>query len=400
MRARTAARLAWGLGALALAATSVELWLLMMGPKGLPLNDPDRAAAIDYLDPLLFTILGVLVAWKRPSNRVGWLLLAYVVVRAAVGVMTAYAERGVVVEPGSLPLASHAVWAATWLWTAQFVFLPLIVLNFPNGRIPSRRWRWVARFSVAPLVLMIVAALDWLDVPALYLIEAFDEGVAGAQWGMALRQVAFLVILGLMVAAVASLIVRFRRSSNVERQQLKWVMFAAALLTAHGIWSAFLPGPEDLTAAIGALAFAALPTAMGVAILRYRLYDIDRIINRTLVYGALTAMIAGAYALVALASAALGGTRIALFDNDLVVAGATLGVAAAFGPLRRRTQAFVDRRFYRSRYDAVRTVEGFSARLRDSVDLETLSADLLTTVNRTLQPAHATLWLRGSEERA
>ena len=220
-------------------------------------------------------------------------------------------------------------------------------------------------------------------------------------------QVSSAALLLLCISGVVARLIGFRSAQGYEREQLKWFIFAMGMLLAGfaiNIVTTSTLDEEDVTYHV--LAFfvpmvgvLAVPVSIGVAILRYRLYDIDRIINRTLVYGALTAMIAGAYALVALASASFGSS-LALFDNDLVVAAATLAVAAAFGPLRRRTQAFVDRRFYRSRYDAARTVEGFSSRLRDSVDLDAVSGDLLATVNRTLQPAHATLWLRGSEEGA
>ncbi|MGH2788257.1 MAG: hypothetical protein ACRDJV_10150 [Actinomycetota bacterium] len=396
MTGRTTARLAWGLAAFALAATSIELWLLFISPEGLPLNHPERSAAIDYLEFFFFVIVGALVAWKRPFNRVGWLMLAYVVLRSVVGITVAYGERGVLIDPGSLPGASAVVWFATWLWSASLVLIPLVLLYFPNGRLPSPRWRWVIWCCVLPVMLFVSAAIGWAGVPAQELLTSFDEGTPGPDWSGALTNGGVAVLLGLGLCSVVSLFIRYRRSSHEERLQLKWVLFAAGLLLADSIWESFLPGPDYLQAAVGALAFAAIPAAIGVAILKYRLYEIDRIINRALVYGLLTATLGIGYLVIVVALQRVLDPFTQA--NEIAIAGSTLLVAALFQPVRSRIQNFIDRRFYRSRYDATRTLEGFSTRLREGVDLEVLTADLTAVVGRTMGPAHISVWLRGSKD--
>ena len=344
-----------------------------------------------------YATVGAVVASRRPGNSIGWLFCG---IGALVGVgafSQVYAHYALAVAPGGAPGGYLAAWVTAWYWYPLLGGLSAFtLLLFPTGAPPPRRWR--------PLLWVLIAAGAFITVAAA-VAERLHYGssdvrnpigidgvgfVEETTWG-ATALVVFLVCL---IGSLASVVARFHRSRGVERQQLKWFTFAGVIFGLSMVLGELFPAIGDLggDALFGAV-IALLPVSAGVAILKYRLYDIDRVINRTLVYGALTAMVAGAYALVALASATLG-SNIPLFDNDLVVAGVTLAVAAAFGPLRRRTQAFVDRRFYRSRYDAARTVEGFSARLRDSVDLEALSADLLTTVNRSLQPAHASLWLR------
>lgn len=200
-----------------------------------------------------------------------------------------------------------------------------------------------------------------------------------------------LALLGCGVASTVSLILRVRRSRGEERQQMKWLAMALPALVVVFLADAFQAG--GVKSIIALVILPCVPGAIGLAILRYRLYDVDRIINRTLVYGSLTAMLGLVYALVSLGSAVLG-SNVALLQSNVAVAGATLAVAAVFRPLRRMTQSFIDRRFYRSRYDAARTVEDFGARLRDEVDLDSLTADLLATVNRTVRPSHLSLWVR------
>src|SRR5918992_4018005 len=398
MSARIAAPLAWSLWALSVAlAGSGLLFLFLNGSFGDLL---DESLGIDAVFALAFPTVGAIIASRRPGNAVGWLFCAIGLCGGASIFFAQYGIYALVTNPDSLPAGVIATWIATWVWLPSVTLtISFLLLLFPHGRLLSPRWRpvaWLAAgVTAAGVVLLAIVPWDLLDpgVPA-----QNPVGVESLVYlGIAPPVPIFLIGIPTTLLSVASLVLRFRHSRGEERQQLKWFVYAGVLIVGALFIPLLVPGAAS--SVLQLLVMPLLPVAAGVAILRYRLYDIDRIINRTLVYGALTASLAGAYALVALASASLG-TRIALFDNDLVVAGATLAVAAAFGPLRRRTQAFVDRRFYRSRYDAARTVEGFSARLRDSVDLETLSADLLTTVNRTLHPAHASLWLRGSEEGA
>jgi len=387
------AAFAWGLAAFTLVATCGDIALGLLDPRGLPLNDPDRSAWIDYLQLLFFPVVGALIARKHPTNPVGWLLLAYSVASGLAGLNASYAQYGVLTDPGSLPGAGGAAWVATWSWMLALPLIPLILLHFPSGWLPSPRWRWARWLCGAPIVLLPVPAVAWVDKPANQYWRITEGALLGEEGVAPFLIGVFATAISSVLVSLVSLVVRYRRGGRQERQQLKWIMLAAAVLVVQGIWETFLPGPEALKAAAGALAFAGVPAAIGIAILRYRLYDIDRIINRTLVYGALSAMIGGVYALTALAGAALG-SRIELLQSDVVVAGVTLAVAAAFQPLRRRTQSFVDRRFYRSSYDALQTAERFGVRLRDEVDLDSLTQELLSTINRTLQPEHASLWRR------
>jgi hypothetical protein len=278
-----------------------------------------------------------------------------------------------------------------------FVATPLL---FPTGRLPSPRWRPVAVVAgMTTAALMGMTAFQptirlqdqnyWVDNPiGLAWIPVPETSAVGG------------VLVGLlaacMVAAVVSLVLRFRRSRGVERQQLKWVVYAGVLLLLT------IPVGEYLPATIGdalfGLIIAFLPVAAGIAILRYRLYDIDRLINRTLVYGLLTAILGLGYAGVVLLLGQLFG-GVGGDPPSWAVAGATLSVAALFQPARRRIQAVVDRRFNRRKYDAAKTVEAFSARLRDEVDLDALSAELLAVVDQTMQPTRAWLWLRPSDKR-
>jgi hypothetical protein len=281
-------------------------------------------------------------------------------------------------------------WLSSWIWIpAMIPAATLFPLLFPSGRPLTRRWRWVA--WVAPAC-----------CPALFIGTAFAPGRleeypiqnplgAGGASEIAVGAIGalgFALMLGAMIAATASLVIRFRRSQGVERQQLKWVTVAAALFLVIFVFPTDQLGGDDLGFASLELGLLVVAGAIAISMLRYRLYDIDVVIRRTLIYGALTATLAAAYlVLVVLAGLTVG-------ESDLAVAGSTLAVAALFGPARAWIQRDVDRRFFRRRYDAQRTLEDFTARLRDQVDLTALSRDLSGVVRETLQPAHASLWLR------
>jgi len=294
-------------------------------------------------------------------------------------------------------------WAGLIAWVNGFAFVSLlgltalILLLFPDGRPPSRRWRWLVwAIGVLVVVATIASALlpagedDPIQNPlaAEGSIKAVADAVANA--GVTALFLAILV-------AAGSLLWRFRRARGLERQQLKWLAYGGAFLAAYVALDLVSLTPAGLVdALIEALTFGALYVGVGMAVLRYRLYDIDRLINRTLVYGLLTALLGLVYAGAVLVLGQLFG--VGRDPPSWAVAGATLAVAALFQPARRRIQAIVDRRFNRRRYDAARTVERFSARLRDEVDLNTLSAELLTVVNQTMQPTQSSLWLRPSAE--
>ena len=391
MNARTASRAALALSGLCLCLTAGELLIIAIG-QGLPINDPDEPAVVDYVANVLFPIVAGVIASKRPGNRVGWLLLGYSVAVSVVGFIATWGYYGVALEPGSLPLAGAAVWAGGCFWMTGLVFLPLLFLHFPSGELVSGRWRWVRRLCLLPLAIAAVPAVGLVGEPAPLIVDAFfeNEPVARLEWATKFFEAAFVALVVLALVSVVSLVVRYRRSPGPERLQLKWVLWAAGILALSGVWESAI-GSSAFAAAFSAVTFAAIPVSIAVAVLRYRLYEIDRLINRSLVYAALTALLAAAYLgiVVALQNLIPGAD-----DSNLTIAGSTLAVAARFRPLRSRTQGFVDRRFYRRKFDTQRTLESFSSRLREEVDLDHLSADLLGVVRDTMQPSHASLWLR------
>ena len=335
--------------------------------------------------------VGAVLAGRRPRHPVGWLLLGIAVAVIVLGFCDAYAAFGLLARPGSLP---GARWAAIYVdvsWGVLSALLGFVLLLTPTGSPPSPRWRWWARLSIAAPVL---GLLSWALVPFEEPLESVANPLAVPALAGPLSAVSavtlILTALGIPVGA-ASLVVRFRRSRGLERQQLRWLVLAAALLAVVVLAMAAL-GAAGLESPLGWLSagcVALLPLAIGAAILRYRLYDLDRIISRTLAWGLLTLLLGGGYAAVVLGLGQLLGR-----DSSLVAAAATLSMAAVFQPTRHRIQQAVDRRFNRRRYDMAKTVEAFSARLRDQIDLDTLSAELLVVVDQTVQPAKASLWLR------
>jgi hypothetical protein len=343
-----------------------------------------------------FAALGALVASRRPANPIGWILCVSPLCLAFTELARNWYVHSLIAEPGSLPLASALVWAANWAWIPGFMpLLTLLLLLFPDGRPPSRRFRMVGWLAGAAMGLLIVgyafAPGPLEDYPRV------DNPIGlGGSAGDVLeffQGVGFPLFALAAIGSLASLVVRFRRSHGVERQQLKWMAAAATLVVAAWLVNAFFDQVvgEDVSVILP-LALLALPAAAAIAILRYRLYDLGLVVNRTLVYGALSATLAGAYiGIVLLLQLALEPLTS---DSGLAIAGSTLAVAALFRPLRGRFQEVVDRRFYRRRYDAARTVEGFSARLRDEVELDALSVELREVVRETVQPAHVSLWLR------
>jgi peptidoglycan/LPS O-acetylase OafA/YrhL len=338
--------------------------------------------------------VGAVLASRRPRHPVGWLLLILGLALNASGVASAYTAYGLVARPGALLAAGVVARYSPALILTALPALSFILLLTPTGSLPSPRWRWWAWATVAaPVALLVAVAVVRGSLDPRYQVEnQLDfRGVGGAL--LVVNQLTLGVTLLALMVAAGSLVVRFRRARGVERQQLRWVAWAAALvaLTAvAALVSAALGLPDMLAWATGACV-ALLPLAAGAAILRYRLYDLDRIVSRTLAYSLLTVLLGGAYAGVVLGLGQLLGR-----DSSLVVAVATLAVAALFQPTRRRIQATVDRRFNRRRYDAAKTIAAFSARLRQQVDLDTLTAELLGVVEQTMQPASVWLWLRPS----
>jgi hypothetical protein len=369
---------------------------LLGNAAGLALGAANRQGAENPGELLLwvvfaaYLVVGCLILARRPGNTIGWIFTTVGLLTMIAGLADLYA-RYANAHPGSLPGPLVGTWIQNWIWNPT-ILLALIfpLLLFPTGRSLSARWRpvtWLAVVLTAAYAVL-GALSPTLQLPNGHTVANpigvtsidLDAGPLGA------------VLSGLLVfvfvASIISLIVRFRRSQGVERQQLKWFTYAGALVL-------LAPLTNSLLGNISYVLLLALPTAAGIAILRYRLYEIDRLINRTLVYGLLTALLGGAYAgAVLILGQVFGG--VGRDPPSWAVAGATLVVAALFQPARRRIQAVVDRRFNRRKYNAARTVEAFSVRLRDEVDLDTLSAELLAVAHQTMQPTTAALWLRPS----
>jgi hypothetical protein len=342
---------------------------------------------------LAFALVGALVASRLPANPIGWICLTIGLVMMLGGATDEYSGYALANRAGALPGGEYAAWLGNWSWIPAVGLMgTFTILLFPSGRLPSRRWRAVAWLSATVLVL---ASLSEAFSPG-KLSEAPNVtnpfGIQYARGTLELVNTAAFLLLPLcFVLSALSMVVRFRRSAGEERQQLKWFAAAAVLLGACFPFVFVVPSGayEDLVT----LLFAGLPIAIGVAVLRYRLYDIDVLINRALVYGPLTAMLALVYVggVVGLQSLlrVLTGQ-----ESTLAVVASTLVIAALFSPLRRRVQALVDRRFYRTKYDAAKTLAAFSARLREETDVDVLRNDVVGVARSTVQPAHASLWLR------
>jgi hypothetical protein len=341
-------------------------------------------------------VVGALITSRRPGNRVGILLLVgglSISVEKVAEELTSYGVR----VPGAVPGVGLIGWVSNLAWIPSILMLLLLPVLFPDGQPPSPRWRPVVWAIVAgAVVTTVLAAL----IPRIGIEPSLRSPLAlPGSAGVALERVLRLVFLGLPVAAVAAMaamIVRFRRARGVERQQLKWLAYAGGVVVVATVAQDTWLGGWPVAAATALL--WAIPVAIGVAILRYRLYDIDRIINRTLVYGLLTMLLGLGYAGMVLVLGQLFG-GIGDQPPGWVIASVTLAVAALAQPARRRIQQAVDRRFNRRRYNAAKTIEAFSTHLRDQVDLDTLTVELLAVVNHTVEPTSSSLWLRSQPQR-
>jgi hypothetical protein len=376
----------WVLCAISLGAytlTSVLRWRL--GDQ-LPAGDPGwLGGTVGALGFAGIPVVGALIATRWPGNPIGWLW-------CAAGLANAMSDAAPIVAAAGRPHWLAFV-VSGWGFVCLVGLLVFLFLLFPTGGLPSRRWRWVARAAVPGVVLLVLA------VP--FIRDSSDPGSAtpwalGGEPGRYLRDavtVAVYSMVCLALAAMASLVPRFRRAGPVERRQLTWFLYAAALnalIIVLDVPGLIPPGLFDLT--LNAVGYALLPVAVGIAMFRYRLYEIDRIVSRTVSYGVLSAGLVGLYLLVVALLRPL--LEPLTGSSALAVAASTLAVAAAFNPARRRLQAAVDRRFDRARYDAARAVDGFAARLRDQVDLGEITTSLCETVKATVGPGRVSVWLR------
>jgi hypothetical protein len=400
MNPRASSWFAWSLVALAVAllAGGIALARTTRSPElELPYGSVGDAdyVVLALANVLTFSVVGAIVASRHPRNPIGWIFSTVGLVTGLDALNHGYTEFWLASGWGSRSFGETAAWFGTWAWIVQTVALTFLLLLFPNGRLPSPRWwpaAWCAGLGISGFV--VSYALDagpLADFPQVVNPYGLDSplvrivGIAGA-----------LVVVGSMVASAISVIVRARHAGRVERQQIKWLAYGGVVAVgtslvagAISIWSV------TVSIAVTNLALLALPVFTGIAIVRYRLYDIDFLINRTLVYGFLTALLAAVYfggvTATQTAFRALSGQQE---QPQLAIVISTLVIAALFNPLRRRIQAFIDRRFYRRKYNARKTLDAFSARLRDETDLEALNAELVSVVRETMQPAHVSLWLR------
>src|SRR5215203_2757092 len=397
MSRRTASWLAWTLCALSLALTALSLLLLALN-----LSHPDTHIYNPWLDSTLnavfFSTVGAIVASRRPENPVGWLLCLYGFAQSISHFSAQYAIYALLAQPNSLPAGVAMAWVFSWLLPIIIGFSVFFVLLFPTGRLPSRRWRWLGWLTMA---FVFVGAISDAFSPGP--VDGLGPlrnplGIEGFTYGY--KVVLYPMAPFLFAASALSVFVRLRRATGVERQQIKWFAYTAAVLAITvflQIITFAVETPlwfEKAEFAVFTAAGTANTISIGIAILRYRLYDIDIIINRTLVYGSLTVMLATAYfgcvtATQAIFQTLTGQERL----PQVAIVVSTLVIAALFNPLRRSIQSFIDSRFYRRKYNARKTLEYFSAKLRDETDLDALSDDLVRVVRETMQPAHVSMWL-------
>jgi hypothetical protein len=393
MSGRSASWLAWSASALSLALTALTGLLIVL------LLRSDTPIYYYWLETSMvalgYSTVGAIVASRLPESPIGWLFCAIGLIFGVSHFSAEYAAYDLLAPSRSLPVGEAFAWLTSWVWVFGLGLIVYLDLLFPNGRLPSTRWRWFAWFTA--IVLLPAAILAALS-PGLILSSNLINPIGIEGLPNASREIeAFMY--ALVVVGASSMLARLRHAGRIERQQIKWFAYATAVAIsgvilkntvypAVGVKWVWWVGLVLTTVGV-----VSSPVAMGIAIFRYRLYQIDLIINRTLVYGSLTAVLAAVYlggvVLLQYAFRALSGE-----GSQLAVVASTLIIAALFIPLRRRIQSFIDRRFYRRKYDARKTLEAFSAQLRNQTDLDALSDDLVGVVRETMQPAHVSLWLR------
>jgi hypothetical protein len=396
MSRRAAARLAWSMWVHSLALTALGLFLL-----ALSLSRPGVTLYYYWLETALvavgYSTVGAVVASRMPDSTIGWLFCTIGLLFGVIHFTGEYAMYTLVAMPGSLPAGEVAAWIFAWIWVPSLGLIVFLLLVFPDGRLPGALWRWVAGFTVSAVVAgAVLAAFS----PGAVLEHPFENPLGIEDLPNASKAVEAFMYALVMVGA-SSMLARLRHAGRVERQQIKWFAYATTVsISGVVLKNTVFPALGGtwvwwVGLVLTTVGLAGSPVAMGIAILRYRLYEIDLLINRTLVYGSLTVTLALVYFGSVVATQA---TFRALTGQEqqpqLAIVVSTLVIAALFNPLRRRIQGFIDRRFYRSKYDARKTLEAFSAKLRDETDLDALSDDLTSVVRETVQPAHISLWLR------
>jgi hypothetical protein len=388
------ARLAWALAGLAIALHVVGHLFLALGiGTGTP---ADRVVTLGnaghWIAFYAFPLVGAVIASRQSRNAIGWLFLAIGLTSGFQLAGLGYADYALYVEDGGPPGGSWSAWTALWMDSLFFLGIVLLVLLFPDGRLPSRRWRPVlVALVVGSLALTAVRLLRPGPLEETTMPEPNPAGLDSAKTILDIVEaIGALLFVPATILACVCAVRRFRRARGVERKQFQWFALAAAWLLVAFVVAIVAEG-EVAQALIG-IAFAGLAVAAGIAILRYRLYEIDRIVSRTLVYASLTVLLGAAYVGLVLAGQALFSSFAG--GSNLAIAVSTLVVAALFLPLRARVQHVVDRRFYRSRYDAARTLEAFGAQLRRETDVDSLRSDLLAAVGESMRPASAGVWLR------
>ena len=401
MNHRTAAWLAWSLSALSLALTSVSVLLLASN-----ISHPNTHIYDFWLEntvlPISFSIIGAILASRLPTNALGWLFCAAACIAAVAHFSAEYAIYALLARPNPLPAGVALAWLTSWVWILFIGCIVLSFLLFPDGRLPGRGWTWLAWLSV--LLISVVAVWQAFSPGVIVGLGSIRNPLGIEGLPSAYKPVQTIVFALLFVVTISTFVLRLRRARGIERQQIKWPAYIAVMAAVGSVLT------YNISEAMGArwlewagfvvllAALVSFPISIGIAIVRYRLYEIDLLINRTLVYGSLTATLVALY---------FGGIvvlqRIFVLltgqQSTLAVVASTLLIAALFTPLRRRIQGFIDRSFYRNKYDARKTLEAFSAQLRDETDLDALGEDLVGVVREAMQPAHVSLWLRPDEPR-
>ena len=415
MSTRTASWLAWSLAAISVVMflASVAFFVLIRAVQAeAPSSLVTSRSIIDLLTNvpfLAFPLVGALIASRRPHNPIGWICLAFGLLWMLLGLFDYYGVYGLA-KPDTVPFPVVIYALVDWLWLPTVGLLAIyVLLLFPDGRLPSRRWRPLAWLSGAVIGLL---GVDSVLAPGeLTELEGVRNpfGLEGAPWLVDAQIALLLLFVACILASAVSLILRYRRSGGEVREQIKWIALAGSLvglllstalsliIVAEGMRGSGGSTPLWLQGLLFVmlLSFAGVPVAIGFAVLRYRLYDIDLLINRTLVYGSLTVSLAAVYFGGVTATQAIFRALTGQEEQpQLAIVVSTLAIAALFDPLRRGIQRFIDRRFYKRKYEAAKTLASFSSRLREETDLDSLTDEVLGVVRETMQPEHASLWLR------